>query len=66
MGPPNAERGPGGGRAAVLTGNELATKHSAPVAYVKRATLLGLIARIVAAKAAPRRVPLRCGGRARA
>ena len=66
MGPPNAKRGPGGGRAAVLTGNEITTNHSAPVTYVKRATLLGLISRIVAAKAAPRRAPLRRERRARA
>jgi hypothetical protein len=67
MRPPETQRRPGQRAAAVsAVGQEIAAEPSAPVAYVKLPTLLRLIARIVPAKTAPRRAPLRCGRRARA
>jgi hypothetical protein len=63
MRPPETQRRPGQG-AALITGNEVTANHSAPVAYVKRVTVLRLIGRIVPMMGAPLRALFCCGRRA--
>jgi hypothetical protein len=65
MRPPETQRRLGQGAAAVITGKEVGAKHNAPLAYVKRAILLRLIARMVPAGGAPRHAPFRGDRRAR-